>query len=259
MRDPASPPSSTSRSPIGPAEILVICACVAILAGFMQVNGSVEYRSPPDFASLQVDEKKRQFFTYLRPMISAINLRFAADHDRLRGLRVSVDQGERLSWGSRRWLHRLATRFDVGIDSMALEAAVEMLEHRAGIVPESIVLVQAAVESGWGTSRFALEANNYFGQRCYTANCGVAPRVPVDGARFGLARFSSASASVESYMLNLNTHEGYREFRELRDERRNTGEPITGLSLVSGLINYSERGPDYVAQIALMIRTNNLE
>jgi len=213
MPDPASLPSRASTRSIGPLEIAVLVACAAFIAGFMQIDGSPRYPSPPDFAILPLEEKKQQFFAYLSPMISAINFQSAADHDGLRALRALAARGERPSWSDRRWLERLAIRLHVQIDSLDLQTALEMLEHRAGIVPESIVLVQAAVESGWGTSRFALEGNNYFGQRCYRTDCGIAPREAADDTRFGLARFSSAAASVESYMLNLNTHESYREFR----------------------------------------------
>lgn len=208
---------------------------------------------------MPVDVKKRQFFAYLSPIISELNFQLAADRDRVRELRKAHARGERMTWSDRRWLGRLAAELDVSIESTGLDEALATLERRAGVVPESIVLVQAAVESGWGTSRFALEGNNFFGQRCYRPNCGIVPEERPDGARFGLAEFASVAESVESYIMNLNTHESYRQFRELRLERRNAGEPITGLSLVRGLGNYSERGSEYVREIASMIRANNLE
>ena len=124
------------------------------------------------------------------------------------------------------------------------------------MVPESLVLAQAAIESGWGTSRFALEGNNYFGQRCYREDCGISPREQQDGG-FGLARFSSVAASVD--MLNLNTHPEYQSFRQLRASRRASNLPVTGLALLQGLRAYSERGTAYIAEIEAMIRANDLE
>jgi Bax protein len=192
-------------------------------------------------------------------MVSEVNFGLAADRDRVETLRAAHERGEEIGWVDRRWLERLAIRLEVDMEELSLDEAFVLLERRAGVVPESIVLVQAAVESGWGTSRFAVEGNNYFGQRCYSPECGMAPLEGGRSARFGLARFASAAASVESYILNLNTHDSYRAFRELRQQRRVAGEPITGLSLVAGLRSYSERGADYVAQIASMIRSNGLE
>jgi Bax protein len=250
------PPASATR--LTPPEIGLLAVCVVCLGGFLLVDGDRRHPPPPDFASMPIETKKREFFAYLSPIISEINFGLAADRRRVQELTAAYQRDEPIGWVDRRWLGRLAERLDVDTGELTLGEALVLLERRAGIVPESIVLVQAAVESGWGTSRFALEGNNYFGQRCYRANCGMAPQGR-QGARFGLARFSSPAASVESYILNLNTHESYRSFRELRHRRRVAGDPITGLSLVDGLRNYSERGPEYVAEIASMIRDNDLE
>jgi Bax protein len=249
---------SLRNRPTAP-EFALLVACVACLGGFLLVDGKPRFAPPPDFASMPVEVKKRQFFAYLSPMISEVNFGLAADRRRVEELRAAYENGEPIGWADRRWLERLAARLEVDLDELSLGEALVLLERRAGVVPESIVLVQAAVESGWGTSRFAIEGNNYFGQRCYRVECGMAPEGRSPGERFGLARFASAAASVESYILNLDTHDSYRAFRELRQERRAAGEPLTGLSLVNGLLNYSERGPDYIAQIAAMIRDNHLE
>ena len=205
------------------------------------------------------EEKKREFFAYLSPMIAEVNFGLAEDRDRVRKIREAYERGVQPTWAQRRWLARLAGELDLDFDSLDLEVGLAALERRAGVVPESIVLVQAALESGWGTSRFALEGNNYFGQRCYRDDCGMEAGEAPDGSQFGLAKFDSAEASVQSYIRNLNTHPSYRQFRALRLERRNSGQPITGLSLVDGLINYSERGSDYVSEVAAMIRANDLE
>ena len=253
---------SATKSPLsrlGPADSVVLAACVGLLAGFSLIQPNVAYPPPPNFAEMPVEEKKRQFFAYLSPMISAVNFELAAHRDRAADLRAAHARGERLRWSDRRWLRRLAIRLEVDLDSMGLAEALQTLYRRAGIVPESIALVQAAIESGWGTSRFALEAHNYFGQRCYMSNCGIIPTERREGARFALAEFASPHASVESYMLNLNTHPSYREFRDLRNQRRVAGEPVTGLALIAGLTNYSVRRDEYVDQVASMIRSNNLE
>lgn len=247
-----------SRTRFAASDVGLLAACTAFLSGFLLVDGDPRYPPPPDFASMPAETKKREFFAYLSPMVSEINFDLAADRRRVQELKAAYEQGASIDWADRRWLDRVAGRLEVNMDELTLGEVFVLLERRAGIVPESIVLVQAAVESGWGTSRFALEGNNYFGQRCYRPGCGMAPQGR-RGARFGLARFSSPAASVESYILNLNTHESYRSFRELRQRRRMAGEPLTGLSLVEGLGNYSERGSEYVAQIASMIRANDLE
>jgi Bax protein len=263
MTTPAS--KNKARARVGhhwprPLELLLLVGCGYLLFEFVNLEPVAEAASPPpDFSSMEVGEKKRAFFAYLSPKIAAVNFQMAADRDRVTRLRERFARGRSIGWFDRRWLGRLGAKLEVPVDELPLEDALEALERRAGIVPESIVLVQAALESGWGTSRFAIEGNNFFGQRCYRPDCGMAPTERPEDAQFGLARFPSADASVESYMINLNTHPSYRDFRVLRQTRRAEGQAITGLALVDGLTNYSERGTDYVEEIAAMIRANRLE
>lgn len=251
--------AAVSKERMVPGDIFVLTAGLALLAAMMLLDAAPGSRPIPDFASMSVEDKKREFFAYLSPMISRVNFAMAADRDRVTALREAHARGEEPGWFDRRWLRQVAVRLEVPMDEMELGDALETLERRAGVVPESIVLVQAAVESGWGTSRFAREGNNFFGQRCYRADCGMQPLERPQGRRFGLAKFASVFASLESYMLNLNTHPEYRPFREIRERLRDRGEPINGLALVAGLAGYSERGEDYVAEIAAMIRANDLE
>lgn len=259
MSDLANPPKPDSGYRLTLPDKAVLVACAAFLCAFSLMRTELNHVEPPDFSDLPVDEKKSQFFAYLSPMISRVNFKLAAERDRVAELRAINARGESLGWADRRWLRRLASRLEVDIDSIGLAEALETLHRRAGIVPESIVLVQAAVESGWGTSRFAIEGNNYFGQRCYRAECGIVPEERPEDENFGLATFGSPAESVESYILNLNTHDSYTEFRDLRNKLRINDQPITGLALVDGLLKYSERGEEYVAQIASMIRSNGLE
>jgi Bax protein len=261
MPESATPrPQAPGWSRFAPADFIVLALGIALLAGFFMTDvRAVAYEPPPDFGRMSVEQKKREFFAYLSPMVARVNFEMADDRRRVERLRARYESGDPIGWLDRRWLGRLAVRLEVPIEEMELGEALAMLERRAGVVPEALVLVQAAIESGWGTSRFALEGNNYFGQRCYSADCGIVPEQRADGQRFGLAEFSSVAASVESYIMNLNTHEGYREFRLLREELRDADRPVTGLAVVESLVNYSERGADYVAQLEAMIRANNLE
>ncbi|MGI2103199.1 glucosaminidase domain-containing protein [Shewanella oncorhynchi] len=91
-----------------------------------------------------------------------------------------------------------------------------MLLERVDILPPSLVLAQAAKESGWGTSRFAREGNALFGQWDFKGN-GMEPRQKRQGlGNYGLARFDTPFASVEGYLLNLNTHNAYQKMRDFR-------------------------------------------
>jgi Bax protein len=138
------------------------------------------------------------------------------------------------------------------------EGDTATLSRRADIVPPSLVLAQAAIESGWGTSRFADIANNFFGQRTYDAAVdGVAPD-DADGS-FRVRRFPTVAASVRSYLYNLNTHRAYAGFRRAREAMRRDGKVPSGLDLARHLTAYSERRGEYTRSVERVIRRNHLQ
>jgi Bax protein len=132
---------------------------------------------------------------------------------------------------------------------------------KVNVLPQGLVLVQAANESAWGTSRFARQANNYFGQWCYSQGCGIVPLKREQGASHEVAKFSSAQGSIRAYFMNVNRNPAYRELRELRNQLVDEGRSLTdtdaAMMLTQGLLRYSERGEAYVNDLKGMIRVNN--
>ena len=101
------------------------------------------------------------------------------------------------------------------------------------IIPVSIALAQAAKESGWGTSRFALEGNAIFGQWTWTGQ-GIEPLYKGKHERHKILRFPILRASVKAYKNNLNTNKGYKDFRE-KDTAKEKNKNIKGLDLTNTL------------------------
>ncbi len=124
-------------------------------------------------------------------------------------------------------------------------------------IPTSLVLAQAALESGWGKSRFAKEANNLFGHWTYSG-VGLMPQNRAVGKTHMIRVFSSLQKSVSAYMLNLNTNEAYTLFRNNRQEAKNSGKRFGGMEASKTMINYSEQKEEYVKMIKEMIEQNNL-
>jgi Bax protein len=121
-----------------------------------------------------------------------------------------------------------------------------------------MALAQAANESAWGTSRFAKQGNNLFGQWCFTAGCGLIPQHRSEGKSHEVAKFSSPQASVTSYIHNLNSHSAYQEFRQIRASQRQQFNRLSGQQCVEGLLKYSSRGEEYIQELQAMIRVNKL-
>lgn len=237
----------------------LLCTALAMLGLFIFMPEPAEPRLPSGLDSLQPAAKKQAFFEFLRPVVEQANDAVRRDRARLEAIEEKLEHGAPLSWFDRSTFETLAAKYEVEIgDESTDEQIIAELGSRIGIVPPALALVQAAKESGWGTSRFAVEGNNLYGQRCYEAGCGIAPKGRPN-AQFGVARFDSVVGSVRSYIRNLNTHPQYAQFRELRDEMREAGERLTGMKLADGLSEYSERGQEYVSEIRALISQNGLE
>jgi len=125
-------------------------------------------------------------------------------------------------------------------------------------VPPSIIVAQGAVESGWGTSRFAVEGNALFGQWSFSDKAMKPKEQRRELGNYGLATFKSPMDSIRSYLLNINTHPAYRAFRHLRSQMRSIGRPLYGLELVHTLEHYSERKGEYIEDLTKVIRANGL-
>lgn len=210
----------------------------------------------PDFMSMtDVTEKKEEFFRFLLPMVEAENIRILHDraylkdmHERFKNNALTAADKKQLE----EWIDYYRFEDDIAID----ENLFGLLKRRIDIIPETMVLVQAANESGWGTSRFSRQGLNLFGQWCYSRGCGLVPRGRDEDARHEVAQFDSVNASVKSYMRNINTHGAYLDLRLLREQKRLDNADILARDLITGLSNYSERGQEYIDELRAMIRIN---
>ncbi len=130
------------------------------------------------------------------------------------------------------------------------------LLRRIDIVPVALALAQAAIESAWGTSRFAHGGHAYFGERTYAPSArGLVPKA---AQGFKVKSFAAPFLSVRSYMKTLNTHRAYDTFRARRAALRAKKLQPTGLTLASTLVSYSEIGPEYPKRLVATIKSNRL-
>lgn len=146
------------------------------------------------------------------------------------------------------------TEKDAELDKSKLD---ELLQ-RVDIIPASLALAQGAEESGWGTSRFAVQGNSLFGQWDFSGN-GIKPKNQrTELGNYGIAVFDTPQASVDACMLNLSTHGAYQRLRERRAEFRKQNKQPTGWDLAETLDKYSERGDEYVKGLHALMDYNKL-
>ena len=213
-----------------------------------------QFPSLPDFTSFtRIDDRKAAFFDYLTPIVQYYNTRILADRRHLKRISASIADGDKLSWVDTMWLQQLAKDYTVNWNDDDPGEMIRKLLLRVDIIPVPLVLVQAAMESSWGQSRFAVEAHNLFGQWCFHQGCGVEPDQRRAGSRHEVRRYKTPGESVRSYLQNLNTHDSYADLRRIRQQLREQQRPITASALANGLSLYSERREAYVKEIKAMI------
>lgn len=230
-----------------------------VMVAFVLVLAWATRDAMPRFDEIgNVEQRKSAFFNWLLPAVERENDRLMALRGEVLALHDRVRAGQSLGRHELRLLRVLAERFESPVADPGEPRFYSELLTRLDRVPPSLVLAQAAWESGWGTSRFARRGYNLFGHWCIEPGCGLVPAERPEGAGHEVAVFRDVRESVRKYLINLNSHPAYREFRARRAALRNQGLPVTGLALVGTLDDYSERGDAYVRDIERLMRANNL-
>tara|TARA_B100000959_G_C14966803_1_gene618084 strand:- start:217 stop:1398 length:1182 start_codon:yes stop_codon:yes gene_type:complete len=203
---------------------------------------------PKDLKKIKSTQKKKDtFIKIVMPLILDENNKILENRKKL--FKILAKQNN--SRGEKVWLKR---RFE---DYKIKNEDVTELKIRMDIIPVSIAIAQAAKESGWGTSRFALEGNAMFGQWTWGKK-GISPLKKEKNKDHKILKFSMLRSSVQAYKNNLNTHSGYKEFRANRAELRRKNRKISGLALVDYLYNYAATGKEYTKVLKKIINQNNL-
>jgi Bax protein len=214
---------------------------------------------PHDFDRIpRVEDRKRIFFLSLLPTVLLINDEINQDREALLNLLARYDSGKPLGEEDRIFLSSIEDEYRVSGDLLRSIESRKILLKRLDIVPPSIVLAQAANESGYGTSRFARAGNNLFGEWTFTPGTGLVPLERPEGETYEVRKFNSLYDAVKSYVKNINTHWAYRSLRDRRARMRAEGLPLKGTELAAELKLYSTRRDDYVRDIRSIIRQNRL-
>ena len=193
-------------------------------------------------------KRKNLFIQIILPLILEENSLILIDRKRL----FSILNKNKNSKKEINWLNRKFKQYGV------LNKDIPTLKVRMDIVPVSLAIAQAAKETGWGTSRFALEGNALFGQWTWSGD-GIKPAGAESDTKHKVMKFKVLKASVRAYQRNLNTHSSYKNFRQLRAQLRDDGEKLDSLLLADQLDNYAETGKEYTKILKQIINQNSLK
>ncbi len=213
---------------------------------------------PNDFSEIQdVPTKKKLFYLVTLPLIYNANASIMQERRMVINIEKKFARKE-LNKNETDEIIRLSKKYKLDYSEINTKL-FRKLKQRINIIPVSLALGQAIIESGWGQSRFATEGNALYGQWTTSEDKGIIPQDRDEDKTHAVLKFKNLSESVEAYMFNINTHQAYYNFRVIRriDERIKYTDPIS--MKVKYLAAYAEIGDKYVDKLELIIASNNLQ
>ena len=216
---------------------------------------------------LPVPQKKEIFYRFMLPLVLHANGMVMERREGLFRMKAALEAGEDQTEADMQALREGAVLLRIAKEEEAaaltsssenLAAVIDEAIYKLDIIPAGLALGQAAYESGYGTSRFAVEGNALFGQWTYGGKGLVPEQQRKSLGDHRIAAFDWPFDSVRGYFINLMSHPAYEDFRRLRAQLRAAGEPLTSMVLADGLIKYSERGQEYVDTLKGIMRVNRL-
>ena len=204
---------------------------------------------PREIKMIEDTKKRKEFFIQIiLPLILEENKNIRIDRKTLFNI-INKNNNTNLE---KKWLEKKYKQYGV------MSRDLSILKIRMDEIPVSLAIAQAAKETGWGTSRFALEGNALFGQWTWSGE-GLKPKESDKNQGHKVMKFNVLQASVRAYQRNLNTHSSYIDFRMARAELRDKGMPLDSLVLSEYLDKYAETGDQYVDVLKKIIKQNNLK
>ena len=213
---------------------------------------------PDDFSEIQdVPTKKKLFYLVTLPLIYNTNISIMQERRMVINIEKKFARKE-LNKNETDEIIKLSKKYKLDYSEINTKL-FRKLKQRINIIPVSLALGQAIIESGWGQSRFATEGNALYGQWTTSEDKGIIPQDRDEDKTHAVLKFKNLSESVEAYMFNINTHQAYYNFRVIRriDERIKYTDPIS--MKVKYLAAYAEIGDKYVDKLELIIASNNLQ
>ena len=204
---------------------------------------------PKEIKKIENTKKRKDLFIQIiLPLVIKENNNIKRDRKKLFSI-LNKSKNTKLE---KIWLKKKFKQYGV------INKDLSTLKVRMDEIPASMVIAQAAKETGWGTSRFAQEGNALFGQWTWSGE-GIKPAAADSDTTHKIMKFKVLQASVKAYQRNLNTHSSYKEFRSTRAGLRDDKKKLDSLILSEYLDSYAETGKKYVKILQQIIRQNKLK
>jgi len=206
---------------------------------------------PVEYYKLRGEASKSYFFNFFANKINIENEKILKE----RAFIISIEEKKELDKDSKEYKKLLELQKKYKVQKLY---DYKTYLKRVDIIPPSMGIAQAAVESAWGKSRFIKVANNIFGHWTYNPKIGIVPLKRPDGKRHLIRVFKTLQDSISAYATNLNRTGAYQDFRDMREKMREQSAFIDGLKLSKTMHKYSGIGHDYVKILSSIIKKYEL-
>ncbi|MFC2107698.1 glucosaminidase domain-containing protein, partial [Bacteroidota bacterium] len=209
-----------------------------------------------------IPQEHKIFLANMLPLIQYENDSILLDRKFVKEILQDIKNDKNVSGSEKSTIDHIFIKYDLSkfnwenSNKAKMIASLDSLLLRVDIIPIKLVMAQAIIESGWGSSRFAKDAYNYFGIHCYTPGCGIKPD-GIEDSKFEVKKFSSIRSAIQNYLHILNTGYAYEHLRKVRSELRVENKPLDPIKIAQGLEHYSQIGDEYTTLISEII-TNYL-
>ena len=198
---------------------------------------------PQDFYQIEdKDERNKLFIQILAPLALKLNNEILAEREKLQKISSNFGKNKKLTQKQTTWLEATAKKYDVFTHlkgNQRVDYIIYQLQEKIDIIPPSVFIAIAGIETDWGRSRFVKEGNALYKEVLWNNRTGMLPADEDKDQSYSIKKFPSLYDSMKSFALKINSGVNYQNMRRLRAAQRKRKKVIDGRELASSFLLYS--------------------
>ncbi len=198
---------------------------------------------PQDFYQLEDENRRNELFIQiLSPLALKLNEEILAERKQLEAIEKVFKSGAKPSAAQEKWLENAAKKYNEFTHLQGrprTDLLIYRLKEKIDIIPPSVFIAIAGIETDWGMSRYVKEGNALYREVLWNDRSGMLPQDEKEDLTYSIKKFPSLYDSMKSFALRINSGINYKDMRTLRAGLRKRRKIIDGRSLASSFALYS--------------------
>ena len=195
---------------------------------------------PSDFNKIS-DEKKRNalFIKILAPLAIKLNEEILAERKETLEISKHFQSHQELTTKQEKFIEEKAHKYNIFTHLQGHRRYTYLLnelEKRIHVIPPSILITAAALETNWGTSRIVKEGNSLYKTLIWHSDDGLKPIGEKEDNSYRIKTYPDIYSSMQEFALKLNSGTQFKEFRSFRNKILDRGTPLLGTMLAPQMV-----------------------